>query len=125
MTTVAAQQPKPTLELFDAAVAAGNVTICPPAMAAGHMPLARKKRKKRRGERIRPCVRCDQPVRYIKGSWASHGSCRQAWHWVNEDGSHHRCKDFAGMADDAIAPPGEALWQSELGRRFSNLMETD
>ena len=80
------------MDIFEAAVAAGNVTICPPAMAAGHKPLSGK--KKRKGNVVRPCVRCQEPVKYVKSTWAAEGWRRRGWHWVNADGTHHRCGDF-------------------------------
>ena len=89
------------MDLFDAAVAEGRVTICPPAMAAGHKPLSR--RKKRKGEQIRPCSRCGEPVKYVKSSWAAYGKRRCGWHWVNEDGAHHRCGDFRQLGQDTLA----------------------
>ena len=51
-------------------------------------------KKARKGERIRPCRRCKEPVKFIKSTWSVFGQRRQGWHWVNEDGAHHRCRDF-------------------------------
>lgn len=76
-------------DLIDEAMKAGKLTVCPPARAAGH-----KHAKKKKGQRIRPCVRCQRPVKFIKGAWEAHKQRRKGWHWVNENGGHHRCSDF-------------------------------
>ena len=107
------------MDLFDAALAAGKVTFCPPAVAAGHKPL--KRGKKRKGEQIRPCARCKLSVKYVKGAWAAHAQRRQGWHWVNEDGSHHRCSDFrvTGVtADISVERSGywDGQWRSAIER---------
>ena len=60
-------------------------------------------KKKRKGERVRPCTRCEQPVKFIKGAWAAYGTRRCGWHWVNEDGAHHRCGDFRQLGQDTLA----------------------
>lgn len=89
-------------DLIEEAIAAGRLTKCPPRVAAGHK-RARKKgrvRKKRKGEKIRPCVRCEAPVKFISGTWAAYGQRRRGWHWVNHDGTHHRCSDFRAVRED-------------------------
>lgn len=43
----------------------------------------------KRGKILRPCVRCGKSVRYEL--WDRPGR----WHWVNSDGSHHRCSDVS------------------------------
>ena len=48
----------------------------------------------KKGERLRPCRKCQTPIRFLKGSWKHFGMTKKGWHWVNEDGSHHRCTDF-------------------------------
>ena len=79
-------------DFIDDAIKTGKLTVSPPAPAAGeHKPT---KKKKRRGERIRPCARCEVSVKFIKGAWRVNNQRRRGWHWVNEDGSHHRCGDF-------------------------------
>ena len=78
-------------DLIDAAIEAGRLTVCPPMEAAGEL---KRPKKKRRGERIRPCAHCETPVRFIKGVWKVNGQRRRGWHWANADGSHHRCGDF-------------------------------
>ena len=85
----------PQGDLIDEAIRAGKLTVCPPMDAAGH-----KHAKKKKGARIRPCVRCQRPVKFVKSAWAAHKprepdkQRRKGWHWVNENGSHHRCSDF-------------------------------
>ena len=79
-------------DLIDEAIKAGKLTVCPPAKAAGeHKP---RKKKKRRGERLRPCMHCETPVRFLKGVWETDNKHQRGWHWVNADGGHHRCSDF-------------------------------
>jgi len=80
------------IDLIDDAVRAGQITICPPMPAAGE--LKPRKKKKRRGERLRPCAHCAQPVRFLKGVWETDNKQQRGWHWVNANGSHHRCSDF-------------------------------
>ena len=77
--------------------APGHVTICPPRAAAGH-----KKAKKRKGQQLRPCVRCKATVKFIRSKWAAHGQRRKGWHWVNEDGTHHRCSDFRPPVENRL-----------------------
>ena len=81
-------------DLIDDAVRAGKITICPPVPAAGELKPAKKSKKKRRGERLRPCAHCETPVRFLKGKWKINGQRRKGWHWTNADGGHHRCGDF-------------------------------
>ena len=80
-------------DLIEQAVKAGKLTVCPPRPAMGH-----KKKRTRKGERIRPCPRCFVPIRYANSTWTAFAQRRKGWHWVNEDGSHHRCGDFRGRA---------------------------
>ena len=61
-------------DLIDEAIKAGKLTVCPPARAAGH-----ERAKKKKGQRIRPCVRCKRPVKFIKGAWAAHKQRRKGW----------------------------------------------
>ena len=63
--------------------------------------------KKRKGERVRPCARCEQPIMFIKGTWTAHGAQRQGWHWTNDDGSHHRCSEFQSNST------GFGFWDEE------------
>ena len=89
-------------DLIDHAIEAGKLTVCPPMPAAGDLKLPKKKRK---GERIRPCAHCDTPVRFIKGTWKVNGQRRKGWHWVNgQDGSHHRCSDFRRISTWSPSP---------------------
>ncbi len=39
----------------------------------------------RKGEKIRPCHVCREPVNFVH--WA--GRPQRIWHWANPDGSHH------------------------------------
>ena len=84
-------------EMIEEAVRAGKVTVYPPRQAAG-----RKKKKVMKGERARPCRRCREPVRYIKSTWTAFAKRRRGWHWVNEDGTHHRCSDFRAVIHEPI-----------------------
>ena len=59
--------------------------------------------KKRKGERIRPCTRCETPVFYLKSHWMAWGRQRYGWHWANRDGTHHRCGDFMEVGVDKLA----------------------
>ncbi len=60
--------------------------------------------KQRKGEKIRPCPRCEAPVKFISGSWAAHGQRRRGWHWVNSpNGTHHYCSDFREARQDKLA----------------------
>ncbi len=77
--------------LIDDAIKAGRLTVYPPAKAAGK----HKRKKKRKGERVRPCAHCETPVRFIKGKWKVNNKQRSGWHWTNAaDDNHHRCGDF-------------------------------
>ncbi len=78
-------------DLINHAIKAGRLTVCPPAEAAGEHNRAKKKRK---GERPRPCPRCNAIIRFIKGTWKAGNKRRKGWHWTNANGSHHRCGDF-------------------------------
>ena len=62
-----------------------------------------------KGERERPCPRCETPVRYLKSVY---GQQRYGWHWTNEDGSHHRCGDFIEVSVDKW----EAQWRQAMER---------
>lgn len=84
-------------DLIEQAIAAGRLTNCPPRCAAGHKDI-----KKKKGERVRPCPRCETSIKFVRSTWAAHGQRRKGWHWVNQDGTHHRCSDFravSGMAN--------------------------
>ncbi len=72
--------------------------------------------KKRKGERPRPCRQCRVTVRFMKGAWTAFEQPRHGWHWVNQDGSHHRCGDFieVGVVD-----------QDVLAAQFRQAMERD
>ena len=80
------------VDLIDEAIKAGKLTICPPMPAAGEQKP--RKKKKRKGERVRPCAHCEAPVKFVKGTWKVNGRRRKGWHWANADGSHHWCSDF-------------------------------
>ena len=102
-------------DLIEQAIAAGKITICPPAVAAGHKRLKASKGKgkgKCKGQRLRSCVRCEAPVRFLKGKWAAYGQRRNAWHWVNEDGTHHRCSDYMETGVDKHA----MQWRAAMER---------
>jgi hypothetical protein len=71
-----------------------------------------KKQKKRRGERLRPCVRCAAQVKFVCGMWTAHGRMKRGWHWENEDGSHHRCGDFTSRRG-ALDEPSLAVLMGE------------
>ncbi len=66
--------------------------------------------KVRKGERVRPCAQCERSVKFIRGTWAVHGGRRKGWHWVNDDGSHHRCRDFVEMGEDTLT----AQWRAAM-----------
>ena len=68
--------------------------------------------KKYRGEKIRPCVRCEAPIRYVKGTWTAYAQRRHGWHWENEDGTHHRCSDFVEVSEDVL----DMQWQAAIER---------
>ena len=74
--------------------------------------MSRRKKKKRRGEKLRPCVRCGQTVNFIRGKWVHFGKKKQGWHWANEDGSHHRCTDF-GLVTSPYDEPDLAKLMGE------------
>ncbi len=69
--------------------------------------------KKRKGEKVRPCVRSEAPVRFLKGEWTAFGRQRRGWHWTNAaDGSHHRCSDYMETGVDKW----EAQWKQAMAR---------
>ena len=70
--------------------------------------------KVRKGECIRPCAQCEQPVKFIKGAWAVHGGRRKGWHWVNDDGSHHRCRDFIEAVENQSKQTGDTYFTGLL-----------
>ena len=90
--------------------------------------------KARKGEKLRPCVRCETPVRYLRGSWTAYGeksiaACdtkkkmdhdgpcfRHGWHWVNQNGTHHRCGDFMEVG---------VVNQDVLAAQFKDALERD
>lgn len=45
----------------------------------------------KRGNRLRPCVRCRQLTRFVPWPERIAAEKKNIWHWVNEDGSHHYC----------------------------------
>ena len=73
-----------------------------------------KEMKKRKGERIRPCVRCEMPVKFINSGWSAYNKHRKGWHWVNEDGAHHRCSDFAEAVEDDF----DLRWRAAMERDY-------
>ena len=87
-------------DLIDEAIKAGKLTVCPPALAAGHV----KRVTGKRGERIRPCRGCAMPVKFVNGAWKSHNQRREGWHWVNENGTHHWCTDFRQAGPEMASP---------------------
>ena len=100
-------------DLIEEAIAAGRLTKCPPMEAAGHKPATKKGRvRKRKGERIRPCPRCETPVKFISSTWTAFGQRRKGWHWVNQNGTHHRCGDFMEVDVDKLA----AQWRQAMER---------
>ncbi len=123
------------MDLIKEAIAAGRMTKCPPKAAAGH-----KRAKLRKGERVRPCPRCERPIKFIKGAWNAYGQRRRGWHWVNESGGHHRCSDFmqfeprrywdrqwreAMERDVEHGKPGHSALQRDLGPEGSQTPEDD
>ena len=106
-------------DLIEEAIAAGKITRCPTAAAAGHKRLGMKKRK---GERERPCPRCQKPVQYLKGKWTAFGRPRRGWHWINsQDGTHHRCGDFV----ETYRVVAEAEFDAALEVAWKQAMERD
>ncbi len=71
--------------------------------------------KKYKGERIRPCVRCEVPVKFVKGKWTAYAQRRHGWHWENEDGTHHRCSDFAEVSEVGENPL-DMQWRGAMER---------
>lgn len=71
--------------------------------------------KKRKGEKIRPCVRCEASVRFIQGKWRAYAQQRHGWHWVNQDGTHHRCGDFMEVGVDKMAMEWRAAMERDGG----------
>ena len=83
--------------LIDRAIKDGKLTLFPIGKSTAEHECAKKKpkKKKRKGERVRPCAHCERPVRFIKGAWRVNGRRRRGWHWTSAaDDSHHRCGDF-------------------------------
>ena len=74
-------------DLIDEAIAAGRLTKRPTRRAAGDKP------HQQRGP-IRPCRDCQKPVRSTKGTWMAYGQRHRGWHFVNRNGTHHRCGDL-------------------------------
>lgn len=73
--------------------------------------------KKRKGERPRPCRRCRVTVRFMKGAWTAFEQPRHGWHWVNQDGSHHRCGDFIEVgANPTHATDLDMQWRAAMER---------
>ena len=73
--------------------------------------------KKRRGERLRPCPRCETSVKYLMGTWLAESGHRQGWHWVNKDGTHHRCGDFIAVgANPTRAADLDGQWREAMER---------
>ena len=82
--------------------------------------------KTRKGERERPCRRCQEPVRYIKSAWTAFPGTpyvqqRHGFHWVNAgDDSHHRCGDFVEVeANNAPAHNLDMAWREAMERDSS------
>jgi hypothetical protein len=51
----------------------------------------------KRGERLRPCPRCGTKIRFTWWSTMAIMRRTRVWHWVNEDGTHHRCKALGNL----------------------------
>ena len=97
-------------DLIEEAVKAGKLTVCAPRYAAGH-----KKKKARKGEQVRPCPRCRMPIKYANSTWAAFAQRRKGWHWVNSDGTHHRCGDFREAGEDTLAVQWRAAMERDNG----------
>lgn len=52
-----------------------------------------KFRKKRKGQNYRPCVKCGGIVNFIIWPEETEARGKKIWHWANEDGSHHMCRN--------------------------------
>ena len=89
-------------DLIGEAIKAGKLTVCPPMDAAGDLKLPKKKRK---GERVRPCAHCETPVQFLKGKWKVNGKRREGWHWTNAaDDNHHMCRNFRQVSNWSPSP---------------------
>ncbi len=60
-------------------------------------------KKKRRGEKVRPCVRCKALVRFVKGTWTGENGPRAGFHWEDQNGDHHLCGNYMEVGVDKLA----------------------
>ena len=54
----------------------------------------------KRGNKLRPCVRCAQVVKFVPWEERRYAERRNIWHWVNENGEHHRCSETQNALDE-------------------------
>lgn len=85
-------------------------------------------KKFRAGAKIRPCPRCEDPVRYLKGKSDVNGRFgrqREGWHWVNAaDNSHHRCADFMETGQE-MNQRDDSFYEGALAAQWREAMERD
>ncbi len=72
--------------------------------------------QRKKGERIRPCTRCQIPIKFIHGTWSAAGNLKTGWHWVNDDGAHHRCADFMAQSRFQGGSYWDAQWAGAIER---------
>nr|CAK32567.1 hypothetical protein 10D02-33 [uncultured organism] len=77
-----------------------------------------------KGERERPCPRCEEPVRFLKSAWVEMQKQREGWHWINSNGTHHRCGDFVETGQE-MNPHADTFHEGMLAMQWRQAMERD
>ena len=77
-----------------------------------------------KGAPERPCPRCEEPVRFLKSAWVEMERQRRAWHWVNGNGSHHRCGDHIEVSQE-MSDHGQTFYEGALAMQWRQAMERD